>query len=155
MVLPQPKTPVVAMHASEFPSITDRTLLRSLTMTTSRPNLLVVCREIAPDLVIASLMDWCAPPFHVVNLPGALRLPQEKAGTLFLSNVAALSLQQQIDLHDWLDRGRGNLQIISATDTRLWTKVEEGGFLEGLYYRLNVISLEATRPERFDLAPHK
>src|SRR5262245_40333564 len=141
------KPPVVTMYAGEFPSISDRTLLRSLTATIHRPNLLVVCHEIEPDVVIASLMDWCTPPFHICSFPGALRLPTDKKGTLFLANVDHLTLQQQIAVHDWLDRGRGELQIVSATDSRLWPRVEDGAFLEALYYRLNVISLEAKRPE--------
>jgi DNA-binding NtrC family response regulator len=35
------------------------------------------------------------------------------------------------------------VQIVSITSEPLWPLVEQGRFLEGLFYRLNVVTLEA------------
>jgi DNA-binding NtrC family response regulator len=54
-----------------------------------------------------------------------------------------MTLPQQIELYDWLNAGRGAVQMVSVTSKSIWPLVEEGRFLEGLFYRLNVITLEA------------
>jgi transcriptional regulator of acetoin/glycerol metabolism len=136
------------MQGLDFPWISDRVLMRSLTMAPNRPSLLVLCESIESDAAIASLMKWCEQPFHICGLPGPLNLPLTKKGTLFLKDVSHLTLAQQIALNDWIERGRGDLQIVSATDTRLWPLVEAGGFLECLFYRLNLITLEAKAPQK-------
>jgi hypothetical protein len=62
-----------------------------------------------------------------------------------LQNVSALSLAQQIILNDWLGNGLGRPQVVSIASTDLWEAVMNGDFLEGLFYRLNVTCLDATR----------
>jgi transcriptional regulator of acetoin/glycerol metabolism len=131
------------MHATDFSSISNFVLVRSLTAEGHRPNLLVLCTGRTQDAVIASLMTSCAAPFHLCTLPGPLQLPVVRKGTLFLNDAAAMTLSQQIALNDWMGRGSGDVQIISVTSEPLWPLVEQGAFLEGLFYRLNVICLEA------------
>ena len=144
--------PFISMQALDFPWVSDRILLRSLTMAPSRPSLLVMCDRIETDAAIASLMKWCEQPFHICSLPGPLDLPPVKKGTLFLKDVSHLTLAQQLALNDWIDRGRGDLQIVSATDVRLWPLVDAGQFLECLFYRLNLITLEAKAPRKIAIA---
>jgi transcriptional regulator of acetoin/glycerol metabolism len=144
--------PFISMQALDFPWVSDRILLRSLTMAPSRPSLLVMCDRIETDAAIASLMKWCEQPFHICSLPGPLELPPVKKGTLFLKDVSHLTLAQQLALNDWIDRGRGDLQIVSATDVRLWPLVDAGQFLECLFYRLNLITLEAKAPRKIAIA---
>lgn len=144
--------PIISMQALDFPWVSDRVLLRSLTMAPNRPSLLVLCDRIEPDAAIASLMKWCEQPFHICALPGPLDLPAVRKGTLFLKEVARLTMAQQIALNDWIERGRGELQIVSATHTRLWPLVEDGLFLESLFYRLNLITLEAKAPRKIAIA---
>jgi DNA-binding NtrC family response regulator len=88
-------------------------------------------------------MQSCEHPFHSCTLPGPLDLPSQKRGTFFLENASALSLAQQIRLQDWIGRGPGQMQMISVVFGPLYPMVEQGQFLEGLFYRLNVVSLEA------------
>ena len=52
---------------------------------------------------------------------------------------------QQIELHDWLNVSRGAVQVVTVTSQPIWPLVEEGRFLEGLFYRLNVVTLEASQ----------
>lgn len=146
------REPVITMQSLDFPWVSDRILLRSLTMAPHRPSLLVMCDQIEPDTAIASLMKWCEQPFHFCSLPGPLELPSVRKGTLFLKDVARMTLSQQTALNDWIDRGRGDVQIVSACDTRLWPLVEKGQFLESLFYRLNLITLEAKAPRKIAIA---
>jgi transcriptional regulator of aromatic amino acid metabolism len=62
---------------------------------------------------------------------------------VLLQNVTALSIPQQITLNDWIDEGLGQAQVLSITTTPLWQLVQNGDFLEGLFYRLNVVCLDA------------
>jgi transcriptional regulator of acetoin/glycerol metabolism len=89
----------------------------------------------SPDVVLR------APGPQLRLAPGPLALPATKHGTLLLRHAAALSLAQQVRLYDWLSTGCANLQVISLTTLPLWELVEDKGFVEGLYYRLNVIRL--------------
>jgi transcriptional regulator of aromatic amino acid metabolism len=136
--------PVITMHASQFTSLSDTNFLMSLLTKGQRPALLVVCREGGSHAVVDSMMTWCAPPVHRCELPGYLDLPLARNGTLVLTNAAALTLEQQIELYDWLDADRA-VQVVSVTSKPIWPLVEEGRFLEGLFYRLNVVTLEAGR----------
>jgi DNA-binding NtrC family response regulator len=155
------KPMVITMRSTDFVGVSDRILLQWLTLRDLRPNLLVTCGNIASEAIAKHLMTFCAPPFHVCALPGTLRLPSAASGTLFLADVAALTLTQQIVLNDWIsaergwarmDRGgigagRGGVQIVSLTSAPLWPLVEDGDFLEGLFFRLNVVCLQAQSME--------
>jgi DNA-binding NtrC family response regulator len=41
--------------------------------------------------------------------------------------------------------GSGRLQVIAVVFEVLYPRVEEGGFLEGLFYRLNMVCLEGEK----------
>ena len=43
-----------------------------------------------------------------------------------------------------MNAGHGSVQIVSITSQPIWPLVEAGRFLEGLFYRLNVVTLEAS-----------
>ena len=66
-----------------------------------------------------------------------------RRGTLLLKDVASLTLSQQVMLYDWLTSACGDMQVVSVTTAPLQALVEHGEFLEGLFYRLNVIRLDA------------
>jgi sigma-54-interacting transcriptional regulator len=139
---------VITMHAKEFLGLSDMKLVQMLTATDRRPSLLVLCDEDEREAVVTALITWCVAPAHVCQLPGSLELPTGHRGTIILADVSGLSLWQQINLQQWLDDGRGDTQIVSVTSEPLWPLVEQGRFLEGLYYRLNVVTVEAKRSQR-------
>jgi transcriptional regulator of acetoin/glycerol metabolism len=138
---------MVVMNSPDFVSSSEFTLLRALTSRTHRPNLMVVCGEGVTIDVLAELVATCITPLHVCALPGPLRLPDAPGGTLFLNDVADLTLQQQIALFDWIGRHRGAAQIISVTQANLPAMVRDGRFLEGLFYRLNTVRVQAARTQ--------
>jgi transcriptional regulator of acetoin/glycerol metabolism len=135
---------MMLVHAPDFVSFSEMPLLRSLTSAKRRPNLLVACADTALDAVISQLRTLCAPPFHAVTLPGPLTLPTSGEGTLMLHEVAALTLNQQLTLYDWLSAGNQRVQVVSVTRAPLLSFVEDGRFLEGLFYRLNTVCVIAT-----------
>jgi hypothetical protein len=134
---------VTKMHSTDFPWVSDDNLMRYLTAAPQRPNLLVRCSPRAGNAIVCSLRAMCAAPVVVVDLPGPLTLPTRRAGTLVLQGASGMTLAQQIHLHDWLSAGRGSLQVVTITSEPLWDLVQQGRFLEGLFYRLNVVYLEA------------
>jgi hypothetical protein len=125
----------------DFRSIEESLLLRKLTSQERHPNLLVVCRD--ADAMVRHLAAWCAAPHSCLELPGPLRLPDRRCGTLFLKRAEGLTKAQQIVLYDWLSAGCEGLQIATVATVPLQQLVEDGRFLEGLYYRLNVVRLES------------
>ena len=73
--------------------------------------------------------------------------PSEAVRTLILNGVAALSLNEQQLLSDWIAREGGHTQIISTSEVPLFPLIKSGAFLEMLYYRLNLIYSEVPRSE--------
>lgn len=137
----------------EFNELSDGVLLGWLTSGGRRPNVLIECAPGREETAMRHVMTWCALPFRYCALPGALELPDPTRGTLLLKDIAALTLSQQVRLYDWLTLVNGQVQVISLTSAPLVTLVENGEFLEGLLYRLNVIRIDGaagTRPAPLD-----
>jgi transcriptional regulator of acetoin/glycerol metabolism len=107
-----------------------------------QPNVLIHCSEDAKAFVASQASEWCRAPFHVCRLPGPLSLP-EKGGTVLLNDVATLTLNQQIQLFDWMS-GHVTAHVVSITSADICGLIEDGEFLEGLYYRLNTLLVDAT-----------
>jgi transcriptional regulator of aromatic amino acid metabolism len=141
---------MVVMSSPHISSSPEFTTLRALARSPrpGRPNLLVLCDEVLDPHVFRELVTICAPPMHVCLLPGKLELPQSGEGTLFLHDVAALTLTQQVALYDWLDHDRGDIQIVSLTRATLPDLVRSGAFFEALFYRLNVVTVRTTALSR-------
>jgi transcriptional regulator of aromatic amino acid metabolism len=134
---------MTAVNSPDFVSFSDMDLLRALTSCERRPNLLVDCVDGAAEDVLGQLQTLSAGPFYICRLPGPLDLPSTGTGTLLLHDVAALTIAQQVALFDWLHDRRGAVQVVSITQKRLMGMVCDGRFLEGLFYRLNTISITA------------
>ena len=108
-----------------------------------RPNLLIVCASEEMEAVVGKVMGLCRGPVHARQLPGELALPEDMSGTLLLWDVAQLTRGQQMFLYDWITDRPPDAQVISVTAAPLLPLVEDGQFLEGLFYRINVVSLVA------------
>lgn len=130
-------------NPTSFGSASDIELLRSLTERGCHPNLLIACQQGEIESTAGHLSSWCASPIWRCGLPGALKLPRRWHGTLLLGPVESLNLAQQIELYDWLTRDAGATQVVSLTAAELELLVANGRFLEGLFYRLNVVRLDA------------
>jgi DNA-binding NtrC family response regulator len=67
--------------------------------------------------------------------------------TLIVRDVAALTATDQQRLLQWLDRGERS-QVLSTAAQPVFSLVERGEFLEDLFYRLNVLRLDAATSVR-------
>jgi hypothetical protein len=124
--------------------------LRSLVEGGPRPNLLVRCDGPTAAAVALRVSTFCHQPFEQRLVPGDLQLPDSQWGTLVLHDVSALTFEQQITLYDWMSQRWVGMQVISITSSPLLSHVNSGRFLEGLYYRLNVVYLVAELARRED-----
>jgi DNA-binding NtrC family response regulator len=101
-----------------------------------------------PDDTVASLLDALhgrfRPPVTRWRRGRALVLPHGGDGTLLVHELGALSCDQQHRLFEWLTVRTCRTQIVSTSARSLWPEVQSGQFMPGLFYRLNVISLDLT-----------
>jgi DNA-binding NtrC family response regulator len=113
----------------------------------SRPSVLLIGAERDTDRAIQSITanaeDAVAawPQAEVGPLPLAAGL------TLLVRNVASLDAQEQARLHRWLGERSGAVRVIATSSVALYGLVERRQFLEPLYYRLNVVCLDAAALE--------
>jgi len=110
---------------------------------TARVNLMLVHSEdathtvtelILPDLLNA-LTTWC--PGESLELPLA-----QQQGTVVLRDIDALPFPDQLRLLEWLNPAPRGVQVISTTQAPLHECVKSGQFLDALFYRLNVVTVE-------------
>jgi DNA-binding NtrC family response regulator len=135
---------MMKLHSPQLVALSEASLLHALMNETRRPNLMVLCRRVTVDAAVQHIVSYCEPPFHMISLPGRLDLGDVDRGTLVLADVAAMSMGQQMRLFDWLSATENGPQVVSISSVPLRPLVDDGRFLEGLLYRLNVIHLEAT-----------
>jgi two-component system response regulator GlrR len=80
-------------------------------------------------------------------------LQQARGGTLFLQEIADLSMEVQLALAKalakedvpsgkWLGAVRGDVRLISTTSRDLKALTESGAFLTDLYYQVNILPIE-------------
>jgi len=139
----------------EFNALPDSVLLSWLAPTKHGTNVLIQCSRETEEATLAHVLTWSPRPVTVCLLPGALSLP-ESGGVLVLNDAGALTTRQQVQLYDHLSLSFGRTQVISLTTASLPSLVADGAFLEGLFYRLNMIRIDAThgtRPAPFGLTP--
>lgn len=67
-----------------------------------------------------------------------------RGGTVVLHEVGALSVDDQLQLLNWLEHAVARTQVISTTSGPLLPLVQAGSFIETLLYRLNTICLDVT-----------
>lgn len=110
-------------------------------------HLLVECDPGGFEALAAHAATLCVPPVRWCRIPGPLQLPADRHGTLLLNDVAALSIEDQISLFDWLGGAGGDLRVISGTTTPMAPLLASGRFLEGLFNRLGNVQFDATSRE--------
>ena len=76
--------------------------LRFMTSEKRRPNVLVSCSNSGVGPVVARLTSVCGRPLHSRHLPAPLNLQEVTSGTLLLWDVAQMTLEQQMELHEWM-----------------------------------------------------
>ncbi len=106
----------------------------------------VVWRVLAAQLQLASpVVSW--QPGEPFNLPST-------AGTrtVVIREVGKLTETEQVRLRDWLDGAVGRTQVVCTSGTSLLPQLEDGGFINSLYYRLNTVCVDLTNLTRSSVA---
>jgi DNA-binding NtrC family response regulator len=131
-----------------------------------RPMVSLDCSTLAPGLLESELFGHVKGSFTgaIASKPGLFETADH--GTLFLDEVASLSLETQGKLLRTLESGEikpvggvttrnVDIRLIAATNRDLARMVSEGSFREDLYYRLNVvpINLPPLRERQADIPP--
>ena len=108
----------------------------------SHPNVLVIGDASEAEDALAQLRPGLHSPI-VSWLPReAATIPATPYQTLLIWNTERLTATQQADLLAAIEDTQGNVQLISLAHAPLYPAVESGTFLEGLYYRLNVVMVD-------------
>ena len=118
-----------------------------------KPMVSLDCSTLAPGLLESELFGHVKGSFTgaIASKPGLFEIADH--GTLFLDEVASLSLETQGKLLRTLESGEikavggltpkhVDIRLIAATNRDLAEMVREGSFRQDLYYRLNVIPIE-------------
>ena len=131
-----------------------------------KPLIRINCGAIPETLIESELFGYESGAFtgaQAGGKPGSLELAN--GGSLFLDEIAELSLSAQVKLLRFLEDGRLtrlggskvrtiDARILAATHRNLKDMVEKGTFRHDLYYRLNVIPLHVPAlRERKDCIP--
>jgi transcriptional regulator of acetoin/glycerol metabolism len=107
---------------------------------TMRPHLMLIGPAAVTRKVIHDLGRAFLSPTMTWRSAGRLILPTEAdARTLILEGIQNLSMEEQQQLCEWLPRVIGSIQVVSTSNAPLLPLVEEGRFLDTLYYRINLL----------------
>ena len=109
---------------------------------TSDVNLLIHCAGGEVQQVVSDLLGSCRLSVRICSLPGPLDLPKRYAGTLILTRIEATSPYQQLELYDWITEVHRSARVVSVATQPIDRMVQQGRFLEGLFYRLNVVQVD-------------
>lgn len=107
------------------------------------PNVLIAGPKVATVAAVNEIYPLLRLPITSVHVDSCVALPLTLTdGTLILSDIAALNRTEQARLHEWIARTSGATQVVATSAMPVFPLVEQGAFLDVLYYRLNTTYLE-------------
>lgn len=108
-------------------------------------NILLVGSDGFVEKIVGAFRPDFHQPIDVWRPVSRLALPPiAGTGTLILRDVGAMPRHDQRRLCDWLELAAGRTRVVSTTKQPLFPLLAAGSFVEPLYYRLNVLCLQAT-----------
>lgn len=138
--------------------------LHDLSPRKNKPFMAIHCAALPETLLESELFGHEKGSFTGANAMRRGRFEEADGGTLFLDEIGEISPSTQVKLLRFLqtkqfERVGGNqtitvdVRIVAATNRELAQEVNDGNFREDLYYRLNVINIEAPplRARRSDI----
>jgi hypothetical protein len=113
----------------------------------TKANLFVVGDDVVVARLITSLGPSLATPIVVRYRGERLQLSPTSppVGTIVVYDVDTLTRDEQHTLYQWM-AGNGRTQVVSIASKFLQPMLQAGAFNEGLYYRLNVVTVDLTSP---------
>jgi hypothetical protein len=110
-------------------------------------NLLLIGPDAATREFLAQLAASLALP--VVYCDGAgPEFPNGPVGSLIVRDVGRLTRAHQQQLLEWLNDRSCSARVIATSPRPVFPHVKRGLFSDGLYYRLNTVTLLLNRPRR-------
>jgi len=116
------------------------------TLIAARHHILLEGPKAWTDAVVLCLQPHLQPPIMRNQSGLAFHLPGGNAGALIVRDVDRLSVAEQARLVAWMDGASRRTKIVSTTELPLFPFVARGLFDDSLYYRLNMLLLQA-RPD--------
>jgi DNA-binding NtrC family response regulator len=118
----------------------------------SKPFIALNCSAFSSELLESELFGHKAGSFTSATKDKKGLIEEANLGTLFLDEIGEMHIDLQAKLLRVLETGefikvgdtkstRVNVRIIAATNRELQQEVNEGGFREDLFYRLNVFTI--------------
>jgi len=127
--------------------------IQRLSQRKTKPFVKINCAALPETLLESELFGYKKGAFTDAhkNKPGHFQLAHQ--GTLFLDEIAEMSLSLQAKLLRVVETGeiiplggtqpeKADVRILTATNKKILSEVQEGNFREDLYYRLNVVSIK-------------
>jgi len=115
-------------------------------VSTSRLNTLVIGESETRAAFVDAIRRHLADPLVTVDCRDGLDLSSVPSqGTVVLSDVEELPLEDQQRLNAWLAAADHRPRVISTSRASLFPMIEAGMFVDSLYYRLNVVCFDATK----------
>ena len=108
----------------------------------TRANLLLIGPADITGMLLDIVRLHLEAPVVTVRAGEPLTLPSGHVGTLIVQNVCLLTPAEQNQLKEALSSHLGGTQVISTSAISLMPMVQEGRFLDLLYYRLNTIYMD-------------
>jgi len=112
-----------------------------------RPNLLLCGPAGAVDTTLATLRPSLQEPVYNWVGDAGGSLPHEFSGTLIFEHASTAPGDQQRSLLEWLSERAQRVQVISTTEEPLFALVQQGAFLDRLFYQLNTLYLDLGCPD--------
>ena len=117
-----------------------------------QPFVPVHCGAIPDNLIESELFGYTKGAFTDARKDAPGKFREAHGGTIFLDEVSTMPLSVQVRLLRVLQErevqplGGGapvkvEVRVIAATNTDLWQRVQQGGFREDLFYRLEVVPI--------------
>jgi transcriptional regulator with PAS, ATPase and Fis domain len=120
----------------------------------NRPFLALNCASVPADLIASELFGHKEGAFSGANQDRIGICEEAQKGTLFLDEIAEMTPQLQVKLLRFLqdgtfspvgsnERRSVDVRVLCATNRDLEALIRAGDFREDLYFRLNVVEIEA------------
>ena len=118
----------------------------------AKPNVLICGDSTFIGSFLQVFSDHCAPPLRRIAHSGALGfLSHIDKGTVLLENADRYKVPEQKIVLDWIAYAGAGIQVITTTGNPLFDLVEQGQFLDSLFYRINTVYLELPCPPEGNL----
>jgi DNA-binding NtrC family response regulator len=126
--------------------------IHSMSGQADQPFVPVHCGAIPDNLIESELFGYTKGAFTDARKDAPGKFREASGGTIFLDEVSTMPLGAQVRLLRVLQErevqplgGGGpikvDVRVIAATNLDLWRRVQEGGFREDLFYRLEVVPI--------------